>query len=161
MQIKQAMLRDIYKMAEEKAKDLSKQPAPKKPEMFQAEKERSLGIIGGMNSNLMNNPEPINQGMMAAGVAGGLPIPGLVRESGTPSYVRTIAEKPLHDQYWETRRALELAYPQMDRLGKNHVYPPALTNGSVEAMYGRNADQPFDERIQDLRERTLLNNLGE
>lgn len=161
MQIKSAMLRDIYKMAEEKAKDLSKQPAPKKPEMSQADKERSLGAVHSMTNELSKNPEIQNQAFSATTAAGGMPVPGLISKNPRSSafsgpnfapsweeYQASIARLPAGTQRSQDLSALESAYGDMLKVPSTY-------------FEGMNRVPNLADAILRLRQQSLLDNLGE
>jgi len=159
--LKQAMMRDVYKRAEEKVKELENQPAAARPTMTQAEKEHSLGAIHRMTSNLSDNPEPTNQALGAAAVAGGMPIPGLLsnslnqtsRANGRDSYkailgnVSTLARLPMRTQFAQNMDDMKNAYGQ-------------IANFPEDYYRGRLSVPDLESAIAKLRQQSLLDDTG-
>lgn len=161
MQIKSAMLRDIYKMAEEKAK-ATKQP------MSQADKERSLGLVHGTTKVLERNPEITNTPNIAAAVASGYQIPNLV--SDRPVYNDAVAsnypkwpqdhneystsELPIAVQAAHNRFDMDSDYPKRD--------PENYTKAFSNVLWGIEGLSPsFKQRVQALRQQALRDGTGE
>lgn len=156
MQIKSAMLRDIYKMAEEKAEALER-----KPEMSQAEKERSLGAVHQMTDELAKNPEIQNQVFSATTAAGGMPVPGLISKNprspdfsgpnfgpNWDEYQTTIARLPAEAQWSQHLSALRSAYRDISKV------PRTYFEGTIRVPN-------LADAILKLRQQSLLDDLGE
>jgi len=157
--LKQAMMRDVYKRAEEKVKELENQPVAAKPQMTQAEKEYSLGAVHRMTGKLDANPEATNQALGAAAVAGGMPIPGLLSTNDRQllnsrdqykAFVdnqNTLSRAPMAEQMRQNYEKMHAAY------GTPTAYPDSFYAGSA-------AVPDLEEAIAKLRQQSLLDDTG-